>query len=50
MRGESPANIPFSPPQKVKRFVNLKSAQAAGLVIPAALLAGAEQVETAAGR
>ena len=44
MRGESPAQIPFSPPTKVLKLVNLKSAQAIHLVIPEAWLREAKQV------
>ncbi|OGV65941.1 MAG: hypothetical protein A3K19_33055 [Lentisphaerae bacterium RIFOXYB12_FULL_65_16] len=38
MRGRSPADIPFAPPQRVRRMINLENAQAVGLQIPEALL------------
>ena len=44
MRGESPAQIPFSPPTKVQKSVNLKNAQKCGLSVPAALLREAQLV------
>ncbi|HOW66312.1 MAG TPA: ABC transporter substrate-binding protein [Candidatus Paceibacterota bacterium] len=44
MRGENPARIPFSPPLKIKRLVNLKKAGENRLVIPEALLGQAQQV------
>jgi ABC-type uncharacterized transport system substrate-binding protein len=44
MRGESPAQIPFSPPTKVKKLVNLKKAGDNHLVIPPALLEQMQQV------
>ncbi|MFA6561419.1 MAG: ABC transporter substrate-binding protein [Verrucomicrobiia bacterium] len=44
MRGESPAQIPFSPPAKVEKLVNLKTARNVRLVIPDALLREAKQV------
>jgi ABC-type uncharacterized transport system substrate-binding protein len=44
MRGESPAHIPFSPPVRTFRFVNLKNAQESRLTIPAAFLREAQQV------
>lgn len=48
MRGESAAQIPFSPPAKVEKLVNLKSARSVRLVIPDALLREAKQVTDAA--
>jgi ABC-type uncharacterized transport system substrate-binding protein len=44
MRGERPAQIPFSPPSKSQKIVNLKNAQQHRLSIPAALLREAQQV------
>ena len=44
MRGESPARIPFSPPTRTQKLVNLKQAQESGLSIPEALLREAKQV------
>lgn len=38
MRGESPAQIPFSPPKAVKRLVNLEKAREYHWAIPEALL------------
>jgi ABC-type uncharacterized transport system substrate-binding protein len=48
MRGESTARIPFSPPAKVEKLVNLKSARSVRLAIPDALLREAKQVTDAA--
>ena len=50
MRGESPAQIPFSPPTKSATLVNLKNAQQCRLNIPAALLREAQQVTGASAR
>ncbi|MBM3890006.1 MAG: hypothetical protein FJ388_12895, partial [Verrucomicrobia bacterium] len=44
MRGEHPAQIPFSPPTKLQKLVNLKNAQDCRLVIPDALLRESKQV------
>ena len=44
MRGESPAGIPFSPPTRTQKLVNLKQAQESGLSIPEAFLREATQV------
>ncbi|MGO8676258.1 MAG: ABC transporter substrate-binding protein [Limisphaerales bacterium] len=44
MRGESPAHIPFSPPTRMQKLVNLKKAQDSRLAIPAALLRESRQV------
>jgi ABC-type uncharacterized transport system substrate-binding protein len=44
MRGESPAQIPLSPPTRTQKLVNLKQAQESGLSIPDALLREAKQV------
>ena len=47
MRGESPAQIPFSPPTKTQKFVNLNKARELGLTIPETLLRDAKQVTEA---
>jgi putative tryptophan/tyrosine transport system substrate-binding protein len=44
MRGESPAQIPFSPPTRSRKLVNLKKAQEVHLSIPETLLREAQQV------
>lgn len=50
MRGESPAQIPFSPPSKSLKIVNLKNAQQCRLNIPAALLREAQVVSDGSTR
>jgi ABC-type uncharacterized transport system substrate-binding protein len=50
MRGESPAQIPFSPPTKSQKYVNLKNAQQCRLSIPAALLREAKSVTDGSAR
>lgn len=50
MRGESPAQIPFSPPTKSQKLVNLKNAQQCRLNIPAALLREAQTVSDGSPR
>jgi len=50
MRGESPAQIPFAPPTKVQKLVNLKNAQQCRLNIPAALLREAQLVSDGSTR
>jgi ABC-type uncharacterized transport system substrate-binding protein len=50
MRGESPAQIPFSPPTKMQKLVNLKNAQQCRLSIPAALLREAQAVTDSSAR
>jgi ABC-type uncharacterized transport system substrate-binding protein len=44
IRGESPANIPLSPPSRTLKLVNLEQARASGLTIPEALLRQAQAV------
>ncbi len=46
MRGESPARIPFSPPSKVKKLVNLQVAAELRLSLSEAVLRDAERVST----
>ena len=50
MRGESPARIPFSPPSRTLKFVNLKKAQDCRLTIPEALLRDAKLVNESSTR
>ncbi len=47
MRGESPARIPFAPPSKVKKLVNLRRAADLGFTIPEPVLRDAERVAPA---
>ncbi len=44
MRGESPSRIPFSPPTKTKKLVNLPKAAELRLIIPEPVLRDAERV------
>jgi ABC-type uncharacterized transport system substrate-binding protein len=47
MRGENPAQIPFSPPMTTRKIVSLKNARESGLVLPEALLRDATPVSDA---
>jgi putative ABC transport system substrate-binding protein len=44
MRGESPSHIPFSPPLKTKKLVNLSKAAELRLTLPEPVLRDAERV------
>jgi putative ABC transport system substrate-binding protein len=44
LRGTKPADLPVQAPTKYQTVVNLKTASALGLTVPAALLVAADEV------